>query len=284
MRFDRRKIIPSLGDWGRCWQVPLAAACYALLLLGCEPQPPLDNAAKSKPSKAERTAAAQPRFPGPTTMVVYQPVFRWKNGQSSAQGTGFFAKAPNGKIVAVSSAHYLQRNGPPLLEAAWCNVVTGEPVASASTSWGSVGSAGKMSPEINLRSDYLLLPVEDALKPEEVLEFDLRSMPKVGERVWLPDKKASTEIGHDNVAGTVTEATEKYIAVELDVAIKLQSQSGSPFLSQTTGRVIGTLSMANTSTNPPVIYLTPAEAILRQLAKPDLFPKLRDEVGISMDE
>lgn len=284
MRFDPRKPSPALGDCRRCWQVPLAAACCTLVFLGCESQSSQDNVSKPKPSKEERTAAAQPRFPGPEKMVVYQPVFFWEDGKQSAQGTGFFAKAPNGKLVAVSSAHFLKRNGPPLLGAVWLNNATGKGIAKASTSWGSVGRAGTMQPEMDLRSDYLLLPIDDAVKPEEVLEFDLRSLPNEGERVWLPNKDESAEKGHHNVAGTVTEATENYIVVELDVPIKLQSQSGSPFISQDTGKVIGTLSTANPNVKPLKIYLTPAEAILRQLAKQDSFPKLRDEVGLAMDE
>jgi hypothetical protein len=273
----------SAKSSGACWPIALAAGCW-LTLLGCEPQAPANNPAKPAITREERIAAAQPQFPGPTKMVVYQPVFRWQDRPPSAQGTGFFAKAPNGKTVAVSSAHFLKRNGPPLLEAVWTSVITGERVAGTTKSWGSVGRAGTMNPEIDLRSDYLLMPVEDSVVPEEVLEFDLRSLPAVGERVWLPDKDPSAEIGHHNVAGTVTEATEKYLVVELDVVIKLQSQSGSPFLSQTTGKVLGTLSTADVSKQPAKIYLTPAAAIVQQLSKLDSFPELRDEVGLSMDD
>ena len=44
------------------------------------------------------------------------------------------------------------------------------------------------------------------------------------------------------VTGTVVEADVKYVTVILDQPITLLSQSGSPIISQATGRVIGTLS------------------------------------------
>jgi hypothetical protein len=206
-------------------------------------------------------------------------MFIWAGSDDTYQGTGFFAKAPNGKIAAVSSAHFLERNGPPLLEAKWLNVHTSKPVATFTLSWGTPGRAGTRYPAVDLRSDYLLMPAPESVSADLALELDPRPKPTRNERIWFPNKDDTLPLGYRVVAGTVVESDETYSVVVLDEEITLQSQSGSPFISQATGKVIGTLSSADFGSSRPRLLLTPSGAILAALAKDKDLPELRSVVG-----
>ena len=122
-------------------------------------------------------------------------------------------------------------------------------------------------PEVDLRRDYLLMPADGTISDQLVLELDTRKKPEVGERVWLPNKDSEAKLGFVLVSGKVKEATEKYSVVELDRVIKLQSQSGSPIISQSTGKVIGTLSRAPGGEGKTVLSLAPARALFDALAR-----------------
>lgn len=205
-------------------------------------------------------------------------MFVWKGADGTYQGTGFFVKAPNGKIAAVSSAHFLDRDGPPLLEAKWLNVFTSEPIATFTRSWGMPGREGTSLPTPDFRTDYLLMPAPESTSLDLTLELDSRPTPAIGERIWFPNKDDTLPLGHRVVAGTVVVADEKHSGIVLDEEIELQSQSGSPFISQATGKVIGTLSSANFGRRPRLL-LTPSSAILAALAKDNEFPELRSVIG-----
>jgi hypothetical protein len=69
--------------------------------------------------------------------------------------------------------------------------------------------------------------------------------------------------------------------VVLDKEIDLQSQSGSPVISQATGKVIGTLSGADLLRVPhkTCLILTPASGIVAALAQDKDFPELHTVTG-----
>ena len=152
-------------------------------------------------------------------------------------------------------------------------------MATFKLSWGPPGNGGTDTPTLDLRRDYLLMPVQDRLPDEQVLELDPRAKPEVQERIWFPNKDKAAPSGYRVVTGTVVEADVKYITVILDQPITLVSQSGSPIISQATGRVIGTLSRGGRERGKTELFLTPATALLEALAKYRDFPKLRDVVG-----
>ena len=218
-------------------------------------------------------------FNTPDKVILFQPVFIWRSGAPTHQGTGFFTKAPDGRVAAVTSAHFLDRHGSALLEARWLDIRTQTPVATCKLSWGPPGNDGTDTPTLDLRRDYLLMPVQDRVPDEQVLELDPRAKPEVKERIWFPDKDKAVPSGYRVVTGTVVAADVKYISVILDQPITLVSQSGSPIISQATGRVIGTLSRGGRERGKTLLILTPASALLEALARYRNFPRLRDVIG-----
>jgi iron-sulfur cluster assembly accessory protein len=208
-------------------------------------------------------------------------MFVWADGTTTLQGTGFFAAAPGGRVAAVTSSHFINKDGPRLLEARWLNVRSGNTAATFSSSWGIPGDGGRTEPQPDLRSDYLIFPAAKAPDRAALLEFDPRPKPAVGERVHFPNKDESADPGHKWVEGAVAEADEKFVTVLLDQKIHLQSQSGSPVISQSTGRVIGTLSRARHERDRTLLTLAPAGGMVAALAiQPRNLP-LRDVVGRS---
>jgi iron-sulfur cluster assembly accessory protein len=249
-----------------------------VVLLAASHAPGCREEKKTPAQPPARTAPAAPAGP-PQGTVVFQPMFVWADGTTTLQGTGFFAAAPAGRVAAVTSAHFINKDGPRLLEARWINVRSGDTAATFSTSWGTPGDGGRTEPQPDLRADYLLLPAAKAPHRAAVLEFDPRPKPALGERIHFPNKDESADPGHKWVEGAVTEADEKSVSVLLDQKIHLQSQSGSPVISQATGRVIGILSLARQERDRTVLTLAPAGGVAAALAGQPANLPLRDVIG-----
>ena len=213
-----------------------------LLLIGCgeggSSNAPLPSPAPSPPPRVENQpdpAPPPPSVPEPTGEIVFQPCFLWDEGDESHQGTGFFVRGSHG-IAAVTSAHFVEFDEARMWRAHWLRVTDDWPVASSAHSWGEPGRAK------NYADDFFMLMINEEL-PEgvTVLEFDERDAPASGERVWFPNKEPDAKLGYVMVQGQVVIGATDRIVIRLDESVPLQSQSGTPFISQKTGKVIGTL-------------------------------------------
>ena len=218
-------------------------------------------------SKREWKTKPTPNAPVPTGLILFQPKFYWAGSDPTLQGTGFLVKTRSGETVGVTSAHFIDPRGPVLLRAEWLEIGSETPKASFTKCWGRPGQLGIHMEAADRTSDYLLLVYETGMSNIAVLEFDVRDKPDVDERVWVPDKTADATFGYRLVEGVVVDANTLSITIVLDSPIILQSQSGSPVLSQKTGQVIGTLSSYKATPNAPLqLILCPARAIRRVLA------------------
>lgn len=95
----------------------------------------------------------------------------------------------------------------------------------------------------------------------------------------LPNKDEKAPLGHRLVEGSVVEVAAGYFAVELDVEIELQSQSGSPFISQKTGGVVGTLGSARRRGEKWQLLLTPSKSLRAAVDHAKDQPPLREVIG-----
>lgn len=214
--------------------------------------------------------------------IVCQPHLIKADESETHQGTGFFVRAPNGKLAAVSASHFLDFDGSPVVEAEWLSCPKMEVLAKFRTSWGL---PGRKTPGLDHTTDFWIMPVaeEDAAKVSaayEILEFDPRGLPEVGEPVWLPNKSDVAALGHTVFEGQVRSVFDTDIAVILDGDIGLQSQSGSPIISRRTHKVVGTLYGGNASadgkTALTVAPITKMQAVLNDTKQ---FPELRTVIG-----
>jgi hypothetical protein len=207
--------------------------------------------------------------------IVFQPEMKWEDGSKTRQGTGSFVKTPNGKLVGMTSAHFIDFSGPKLLEVDWLDIKTEKPIAISVKSWGVPGREGSYDP-LDLRSDYLLLLMEGDIASKTILEIDSRTSIAVGERVWFPNKNAKAKAGYDLIEGKVTKANEAYLLVKLEKEVDLQSRSGTPIISQSTEKVIGIL----TGCEDAELYLAPGHSIYSALLKTQQPLWLKDVVGL----
>jgi hypothetical protein len=260
-----------------------------LVTMGCQDKPaaaptvanPPTNPTVPSATLDTPDATAQPAattIAAPRGQLLYQPNFFWSDGEETAQGTGFFVKAPSGKLVAVTSAHFIDADGPALLKAEWQTIDGNELAATLTKSWGPPGKLGRS--QFDQRRDYLLFPAEPDIEVPHVFEFDPRPRVEDEELIWFVDKDGSKSAADQRVvSGSVTLESPLALIIELDEPIKLQSQSGSPFISQKTGKVIGILSSATQDGDRVKLIAAPVKKMVEQLQDESLFPELRTVIG-----
>jgi hypothetical protein len=268
--------------------VRLVAAIFAATLMpciGCNNANPNDSPQTSQSVTSAKRSASQNSVPAlaqrPSNQIIFQPEFVWASGTSTHEGTGFLVRSPDGKLAGVTSANFLSAHGPALLYVRWLTIGSGSTygVPTYTRSWGPVTKDFVSNPGHDRSTDYLIMPVDDAVQTNSVLELDPRPLPEINERVWLPNKMMNEYYGYLLVDGTVEEATDKYIGVLLDQVIEIESQSGSPIFSERTGKVIGTFSRASQREGQTWVMLTPAKSIAEVLARHDDFPELKTVIG-----
>ena len=253
----------------RVIQLLVTLPTTALLLLSA----PSGLTQKQAPAGA-RAHKAKP----PSTSILFQPKFVWANSDVSLQGTGFIIEGFNGQALAVTSSHYLNFKGPALIKVEWLGVNSSGVVVTMTSSWGRPGNAATTEP-LDLRSDYLIMPTEGDVPEESVLELDERTSVRLGERVWLPNKDGSP-VGYTLIEGVVEEAEKGYLYVILRQPTALISQSGSPLISQLSGKVIGLVSRGGAlMTGETAIILTPVTEIRRVAMRKQRLLPLRSVVG-----
>ncbi|HSJ57489.1 MAG TPA: hypothetical protein VLC95_09930, partial [Anaerolineae bacterium] len=138
----------------------------------------------------------------------------------------------SGQIVALTAAHTVAfgKRILPLTAIAFADPVTGETTAQLHTLLGKPGR--RLAPD-DLSIDYLLLVVDQAVDPALLLAADPRGGPQPGERVLL-----YSGVGGHRLAGTVQSAGERAVWVLMDEQFDPGQMSGSPLVSQHTGRVV----------------------------------------------
>ena len=222
--------------------------------------------------------------PSRDKQLLAQPRLDFADGRITDQGTAFFVHAPNGATAAVTASHYLDQNGPALSHVWLLSVTAAEPTALADSTvgWGLPGGQGVRGANdvTDLRADRFLLPVSVDEHNVHVLDLDDRAGPQLGERVWLPDKQPSEPGGVRLIEGTVVQIETRFVCVQLDEALKLQSQSGSPVISQANGKVLGLLGGGTEESGRTLLFLNPAHEIRKALDVASR-PRLSTVVGKS---
>jgi hypothetical protein len=205
--------------------------------------------------------------------IVFQPLFKWADGSVTQQGTGCLIRAPNGHILGLTSAHFINFQGPTLEEVEWLDVKTKQPIATSRESWGRPGHEGTYNP-LDLRSDYLLLAMTTRCSPPPLLELDPRQKADLREPIWFPNK-----VSYKSIAGTVTTVCPEYILVTLEAKTDLQSCSGTPIISQRTGKIIGILTGGDAMGQTPLIFCAPSYPIYQAMLNANHCFPLKEVVG-----
>jgi hypothetical protein len=188
-------------------------------------------------------------------------------------GRGFLFRLPDGTPTGVTTAHSLSfSNQPPLTHIALAQGEWSNPVIEFDTLRGEPGEA-RTGEEMSV--DYVLLnvPIDQPLDPDLILEPDPRGAAQAGERVTLYsllNDQART------FQGAVLSAGPTAVWVVMDDAFDPSGLSGSPVVSQHTGKVVG-MAIATTKRGGKVLLgLHPIGSLVEKAVAAQTFPKIAD--------
>ncbi len=208
--------------------IVLAATAAALLSVDSARYRGLDA---TPPSPTINT----PRGPLPRGAGGLSEYVQRNNGVYNRVGCGFIIKLATGELIGVTTAHSLSFDAAqPLSRIALGIADQAGFVAEFDRFYGKPGVARSGE---DMSVDYALLQVAAAnpIDPTLILKPDPRGLPQPGERVTLYDGLNAGQ----TLSGTVQSAGPQAVWVVMDEAFDPSGMSGSPFVSQYTGDVVG---------------------------------------------
>jgi hypothetical protein len=216
---------------------------------------------------------AAPRGPLPNSPGGLVEWTRYDGGGFNPVGRGFLFRLPQGQVVGVTTAHSLSFDvQPPLRNIALALGERTQPVVEFDTLQGEPGEARSGE---DMSVDYVLLnvPAEAAIDPAQILDPDPRGLPQSGERVVLYSLVNDQARRFD---GAVLSVSPAAVWVVMDEEFEPSGLSGSPFISQHTGQVIG-MAIATTRRGGKVLLgLHPIGSLVDKAQKAQTFPKISD--------
>ena len=197
-----------------------------------------------------------PRGDAPAGVVVFEERVL-ADGGSAPVGSGFLLGLPNGDVIGVTTAHSVgPGNFPPI---AFTTVNGGATVATFRELYAPLGLpiTGTV-----LTNDYILMIPESPPDAAVVLQPDPRGAPQPGERVLLYSGQGKP----GSEAGTVESVGPGGVWARMDHVFNPGGLSGSPVISQHTGRVVGMIVAASPRIGAIVIGISPIGAIVSKAA------------------
>lgn len=202
----------------------------------------------------------------------------WARYQGEAYhlvGSGFLLQLDDGRLVGVTTAHSVSIGDPgrPLEQIALGLQDQTHLVVEFDTLHGHPGHART---DLDMAVDYVLLRPLQPIDASFVLEPDPRGGPQPGERVSLLTDMRAAESGRRILEGTVQSANDRAVWVLMDKLFNPALMSGSPVVSQHTGRAVGMLVAGTPRRNRLLLGLNPIGSIVELAGSADEFPRLVD--------
>jgi hypothetical protein len=206
----------------------------------------------------------------PTGTVSFQHWNHYRGRGYVIGGSSFFLRLESGEIVGVMTAHgtSLGSREQPLEYVAF-------QIAGRTDYVGEFDRLqclpGRHFTLANMTTDYMLLRIEQPIAPEMLLEPDPRGAPQRGERVAL-----FGGVDGSTHEGTAHWVTDKTVWILMDEQFWPGLMSGSPFVSQHTGRVVGMALADANAGDKHFIGMNPIGAIVERAESSTEFPKMNE--------
>ncbi len=176
-----------------------------------------------------------PRGEMPVGIVGLQEWAQYRTESYTLAGSGFIMRLTGGEVVGVTTAHslLLGNSDRPLERIGLRTAGQTNFVAEFDTLRGPPGqprAGGDMT------VDYVLMQTGQPIAPDSILTPDPRGAPQPGERVSL-----FSGLEGRVLEGTVQSVSDEAMWVLMDETFLPAMMSGSPFISQHTGQVVGML-------------------------------------------
>jgi hypothetical protein len=211
-----------------------------------------------------------PRGTLPTGQVGLVEQALYAGGDYHPVGRGFIFQLPNNRLVGVTTAHSVSFGS--LLSIALARHESTDRVFEADTLQGEPGVPRSGE---DMTVDYVLLkiPSSHSIDPALILQPDQRDLPQPGERVSLFTVQADQPRVFD---GAVLSAEPQAVWVVMDEVFEPSGLSGSPFISQYTGKVIG-MAIATTRRGDKVLLgVHPIASLVAKAQRAQVFSKIEN--------
>jgi len=197
-----------------------------------------------------QTPAGQPPDPTPPPPTILAPrgqmpagpvgLAEWARYPDGwyGPGSGFLIRLDDGDVVGVTTAHSVSLDDPNRRLERIGFRIAGQTdfVVEFDTLRGRPGRS--MTVE-DFTIDYVLLQTDQLIDSDLILTPDPRGAPQPGERVSLFSGLGDDRGGRRILEGTVQSVGETTVWVLMDELFNPSRMSGSPFVSQHTGQVVG---------------------------------------------
>jgi hypothetical protein len=187
-------------------------------------------------------------------------------------GCGFIIKLETGKLIGVTTAHSLSFDVTQSLTHIALGIAGQSGfVAEFDRFYGTPGVARSGE---DMSVDYALLQMSAAnpIDPALILKPDPRGLPQPGERVSLYDGLNAAL----TLSGTVQSVSPQAVWVVMDEVFDPSGMSGSPFVSQYTGKVVGMVIAATQRGGRVLLGAHPIGSLVRLAQAATEFPKIAE--------
>ena len=210
---DWRELLEKLKDPKTLLKVlaPVVTVVLVLLLLGSwlfRDEPPEETPEQTAAVETqEQGGSGITQIPPPNQPFLFQPLWYWREGDQTLQGSGFVVQTADKRLVGVTAAAYLtsgDRGNP--VAVAWLPVTNPTQVLSSRQRLGAEGGKGQEDP-LDVRDDLNLFLLEGTLPATQRLQPPSGDPPQVGARIWFADKDFKEKLGYRWREGEI-QATE----------------------------------------------------------------------------
>jgi hypothetical protein len=200
---------------------------------------------------------------------------KYEGEDISLVGSGFFFSMDNGEAIAVTSAHSLTLGNAdrPIEHIAFGVVGQIDSLQEMDTLFGIPGSP-RLGRDMTV--DYVLLEVGGIIDPSYILQPDPRGEPEPGERLILYSGLGGEDGGIRMLYGTVHTVDRNGFWVLMDDDFHPGRMSGSPFVSQHTGKVLGMAISAASNDQGLMIGAHPIDSLVSKAKAATEFPLLSE--------
>ena len=227
--------------------------------------------------------ALDPTPPPPTTLaprgelpagaVGLQGWARYRGQADRPTVHGFLIRLSDGEIVGVTTAHGFLLGDPdhPLERIALGVARQTHFVIEFDT---LRGWPGQPRTGADMTVDYMLLQADQPIDSRFVLTPDPRGVPQPGERVSLFSGSGDSPGGQRILEGTVQSVSDTAVWVLMDKFFNPGGMSGSPFVSQHTGQVVGMAIAISPQGGRLLLGVHPIGSIVQLAESATEFPKI----------
>ena len=190
--------------------------------------------------------------------------------------SGFLFSTPSGRVVAATTAHSVAIGNPEHLVERIAFGVAGQSgfIVEATRLHGSPGKPLFLFGD--LTTDFVLLRVDSDVDLAYVLSPDPRGSAERGEAILLYSGQGNDAGGKRILRGIVFELRKTGVWVMMDESFDPNGMSGSPMISETTGRLVGMAIASSLSGGRLFIGMHPIASLVEKAEQASDFPLLVD--------